>query len=404
MIPFSPPRIDEITLESVKETLLSGWITTGPKTKLFEKKLAEYVGCEKVMALNSATAGLELMLRWFGIQEGDEVIVPAYTYCATANVVVHCGAKIVFADVGHDFNIDVSKLEGLITEKTKAIMPVDIAGMPVNYDEIIGLINKPSVKAKFNPRNKKQEELGRLFLLADSAHSFGAKYKGKFTGNQADACAYSFHAVKNLTTAEGGGVALNLPKPFDNDDIYKFLCYYSLHGQSKDALAKAQLGGWKYDVIGAGYKCNMMDIQAAIGLVELERYGNDTLIRRREIFDKYTEVLSNCGWAETPVYSTEDKESCYHVYMLRINGTEQQRDRIIEEITKRKVAVNVHFQPVPGFSFYKGLGYNVHDYPKAYENYAREISLPVYYALTNEQVETVLKAVIDSAELVLNNG
>lgn len=402
MIPFSPPRVDQKTIDAVTETLLSGWITTGPKTKLFEKKLAQYIGVDHVMALNSATAGLELMLRWFGVSEGDEVIIPAYTYCATANVVNHCGAKVVFVDVNHDFNINVKLIKEHITPNTKVIMPVDIAGMPVDYDDIMDLVNQPEVKAMFNPSTDNQKQLGRIMVLADTAHSIGALYKGKYTGTQADASSFSFHAVKNLTTAEGGGVALNLPQPFNNEEIYKFLCLFSLHGQSKDALAKTQIGGWKYDIVEAGFKCNMTDIQAAIGLVELERYENDTLVRRREIFDKYSTKLSTFDWAEVPVYETAEKRSCYHVYMLRIKpATEQMRDTIIQKISEKGVAVNVHFQPVPNFTFYKNLGYKASDYPVALKNYTQEISLPVYYNLTNEQIDTVLNAVISSVEDVL---
>ena len=402
MIPFSPPRVDQKTIDAVTETLLSGWITTGPKTKLFEKKLAEYIGVSHVMALNSATAGLELMLRWFGVSEGDEVIIPAYTYCATANVITHCGAKVVFVDVNSDFNINVEEIKKNITKNTKVIMPVDIGGMPVDYDEIMDLVKQPEIQKLFSPSSENQEKLGRIMVLADAAHSIGAKYKGKYTGTQADASSFSFHAVKNLTTAEGGGVALNLPEPFENEDIYKFLCLFSLHGQSKDALAKTQIGGWKYDIVEAGFKCNMTDIQAAIGLVELERYEDDTLVRRREIFDLYSSKLSEYDWANVPVYVTDEKISCYHVYMLRINpASEEIRDEIIKKISEKGVSVNVHFQPVPNFSFYRNQGYDAKNYPVAYKNYEQEISLPVFYNLTNEQVNTVLDAVINSVEEVL---
>ena len=402
MIPFSPPRVDQKTIDAVTETLLSGWITTGPKTKLFEKKLAEYIGVSHVMALNSATAGLELMLRWFGVSEGDEVIIPAYTYCATANVITHCGAKVVFVDVNSDFNINVEEIKKNITKNTKVIMPVDIGGMPVDYDEIMDLVKQPEIQKLFSPSSENQEKLGRIMVLADAAQSIGAKYKGKYTGTQADASSFSFHAVKNLTTAEGGGVALNLPQPFENEDIYKFLCLYSLHGQSKDALAKTQIGGWKYDIVEAGFKCNMTDIQAAIGLVELERYEDDTLVRRREIFDMYSNKLSEYDWANVPVYETNEKLSCYHVYMLRINpASEEIRDEIIKKISEKGVSVNVHFQPVPNFSFYRNQGYDAKNYPVAYKNYEQEISLPVFYNLTNEQINTVLEAVINSVEEVL---
>lgn len=403
MIPFSPPRIDQKIIDEVIDTLKSGWITTGPKTKLFEKKLAEYCNVPRVLCLNSATAGLELMLRWFGIGEGDEVIVPAYTYCATANVVVHCGAKPVFVDVGNDFNISVDAIEKAITPKTKAIIPVDLAGFPCDYDEINALIRKPAIRAMFNPVTSEQKLLGKILVLADAAHSVGAIYKGRKTGSLADVTVFSFHAVKNLTTAEGGAVCLNLPEYFDKNAIYDSLCIKSLHGQNKDALAKTVVGSWKYDVVEAGYKLNMTDIQASMGLAELERYDSDMLVRRKEIFDRYSEKLKNYNWALLPKYRTDEKVSSYHAYLLRIlSVSEQQRDEIIQRIFEKEVAVNVHFIPLPMMSFYKNKGYDISDYPKAYENYSREISLPVYYDLTNDQVDIVLDAVIRSVEEVKN--
>ncbi len=276
MIPFSPPRIDQKIIDEVVDTLKSGWITTGPKTKKFEKQLAAYCKAPAVVCLNSATAGLELMLRWFGVGEGDEVILPAYTYSATANVVMHCGAKPVLVDAGDDFNINVALLRKAITQKTKVIMPVDIGGWPCDYEAIMLLVNQPEVISLFNPANDTQQKLGRIMVLSDAAHSLGATYKGRKTGTLADATVFSFHAVKNLTTAEGGGIALYFPAPFNNEELYSFLCIYSLHGQNKDALAKMQKGNWKYDIITAGYKCNMTDMQAALGLVELQRYDDDT--------------------------------------------------------------------------------------------------------------------------------
>jgi dTDP-4-amino-4,6-dideoxygalactose transaminase len=403
MIPFSPPRIDQKIIDAVVETLKSGWITTGPKTKLFEKKLSEYNGNKATLCLNSATAGLEIMLRWFGVKEGDEVIVPAYTYSATANVCMHVGAKIVFVDVNaDDFNISVKAIENAITEKTKVIMPVDFGGLPCDMDEINALVNRTDIKNKFRATTEEQKKLGRIFVLSDSAHSIGAFYKGKHTGSLCDAAVFSFHAVKNLTTAEGGAVALNLPEPFDNEAIYRALCITTLHGQNKDALAKTQKGGWKYDIIEAGYKCNMMDLQAAIGLVELERYDSDNLVRRRKILDQYNERLSKYSWAQLPAYETKDKKSCYHLYPLRIKGiTETQRDQMISDISNQEVSVNVHFIPVPLLSFYKNQGYDIKNYPVTYDNYSREITLPLYYNLTDENVKTVLDAVIKSVESVI---
>jgi len=396
MIPFSPPRIDDKIIAEVTAALKSGWITTGPRTKDFEKKLTAYCGNKSTLCLNSATAGLEIMLRWFGVGEGDEVILPAYTYSATANVVIHCGAKPVFVDVNaDDFNINVTNIENAINEKTKVIMPVDFAGFPCDYDEINALVVKH--KIQFKAKTKNQELLGRIMVLSDSAHSFGANYKGKKCGALADVSVFSFHAVKNLTTAEGGAVALNFPEPFDNTELYNYLCMYTLHGQNKDALAKTQKGNWKYDIVEAGYKCNMTDMSAAIGLVELERYDNDTQLKRKKIFDTYQEAFSKDSRFQVPVYHTDSKVGCYHLYPLRIKGiTEPQRDAIMKEIFDCDVSVNVHFIPVPAMTFYKNLGYDLKNYPVTYDNFSREISLPVFYNLTDEQIQIVIKSVIDS--------
>lgn len=401
MIPFSPPRIDDKICDEVVKALKSGWITTGPRTKEFEKKITAYCGNKNTLCLNSATAGLEIMLRWFGVKEGDEVILPAYTYTATANVIIHCGATPVFVDVNeHDFNINTTAIEKAITSKTKAIMPVDFAGWPCDFDEINAIAVKN--KDKFKADNDIQKQLGRVLVLADAAHSFGASYNGKKTGSLCDVSVFSFHAVKNLVTAEGGAVCLNLPEPFDNEAIYKYLCIKTLHGQNKDALAKTQKGNWRYDIIEAGYKCNMTDICAAIGLIEIDRYDNDTLVRRLEIFDKYSATFIKDQRFTLPIYSKANKTSCYHLYPLRIKGiTEEQRDAIIKEIFDRDVSVNVHFIPVPCMSFYKNKGYDIKNYPVAYKNYSTEISLPVYYDLNNEMTETVIKAVIDSVNKVL---
>lgn len=403
MIPFSPPRVDQKILDEVNDTLRSGWITTGPKTKRFEKELSAYSGAPATICLNSATAGLELMLIWFGVKEGDEVIVPAYTYSATANVVVHCGAKPVFVDVDPgDFNISVAAIEKAITPRTKVVMPVDFGGYPCDYDAINALVSRDDVRKKFSPATKEQETLGRIMVLSDAAHSIGGWYKGKRTGVLTDVSVFSFHAVKNLTTAEGGAIAFNLPAPFDNNAIYQHMCIKSLHGQNKDALAKTQKGNWKYDIIEAGYKCNMTDIMAAIGLVELSRYDSDTLPRRKQIFDKYTQLLSKHGWAQIPVYRSDKAESSYHLYPLRIkNVSEEQRDAIIKEIFDQDVSVNVHFLPVPMTSFYKGMGYDIKDYPVTYDNFAREISLPVFYDLSDAHVEEVVNAVVNAVNKVL---
>ena len=401
MIPFSPPRVDDKICDEVVAVLKSGWITTGHKTKLFEKKISEYCGIQNTLCLNSATAGLEIMLRWFGVGPGDEVILPAYTYSATANVIVHCGATPVFVDVcANDFNMNHLEIEKVISSKTKVIMPVDFAGFPCDYEEINSLAKKYSSIFIANCENQKM--LGRILILSDSAHSFGASYNKSKAGSLTDVSVFSFHAVKNLTTAEGGAVALNLPLPFNNADIYSKLCISTLHGQNKDALAKTQKGNWKYDIVEAGYKCNMTDISAAIGLVELERYDNDTLIKRKSIVYNYQKAFEMDDRFELPLIETKNKTSCYHLYPLRIKGiTEQQRDLIIQEIFNADVSVNVHFSPVPATSFYKSLGYDLLNYPVTYNNFSREISLPVFYDLSPEQQNTVINAVKNAVNTIL---
>lgn len=398
MIPFSPPRIDQDIIDEVVAALKSGWISTGPRTKNFEKKIAEYCGVPNCLCLNSATAGLEIMLRWFGVEEGDEVIVPAYTYSATANVVMHCGAKPIFVDVNkEDFNISIKEIEKHINDRTKVIMPVDFGGFPCDYQALNQLVIDK--KGLFKPRGEQQQKLGRILVLSDSAHSMGGTYRGKKCGSLTDASVFSFHAVKNLSTAEGGAIAFNLPAPFDNKAIYDYLCIKTLHGQNKDALAKMQKGNWKYDIIEAGYKCNMTDIAAAMGLVELARYDADTLKKRKHICSYYHDFFAKDPRFELPVQHTEEKEGSYHLFPLRIkNISEEQRDRIIQKIFDKDVSVNVHFKPVPMMSFYKALGYEMKNYPQAYDNFAREITLPVYYDLTDDQLNIICKAVKDSLD------
>lgn len=394
MIPFSPPRIDDKIVDEVANALRSGWITTGPKTKLFEKKIAEYCNVENVLAVNSWTTGAELLLYWFGIKEGDEVIVPVYTYCASANIVRHRGAKVVMVDIRSDFGLDASILEDYITERTKAIIPVDVGGLPIDFDGLKDIVNKQSVKDKFNPQTENQKKLGRIMILSDAAHSFGAKYKGLNVGSEVDFTVFSFHAVKNLTTAEGGAICVNLPIPFDNEEIYKELNTLSLHGQNKDALAKYQKGNWEYDVIDAGFKCNMTDILSSIGLVEFDRYETETLPKRKQIFNKYYEGFKNCDWAELPVSKDNDRESSYHLFLLKIKETSlEERNSIIQEIFNLDVSVNVHYKPLPLLSYYKKLGYEINDYPNAKSIWEREISLPVYFDLNDEQIETIINAV-----------
>ncbi|MBL7923707.1 MAG: DegT/DnrJ/EryC1/StrS family aminotransferase [Bacteroidia bacterium] len=400
LIPFSPPRIDDEIIREVTAALKSGWITTGPRTKQFEKNLSAYNGNAFTLCLNSATAGLEVMLKWFGVKEGDEVILPAYTYSATANVVIHCGARPVLVDINaSDFNISVAKVAGAITSRTKVIMPVDFGGLPCDYIALMDLVQEERVKALFRAESPNQELLGRIMILSDAAHSLGASYRGRHTGVWADASVFSFHAVKNLTTAEGGAIALHLPPPFNNEEVYKYLCIFTLHGQNKDALAKMQKGNWKYDIIEAGYKCNMTDIMAAIGLVELARYDQETLVRRKEICEYYYRELSRYAWAELPVLRDDERESSYHLFALRIKGiTEEQRDAIIQSVFDEDVSVNVHFIPLPRLSFYSKMGYVMEDYPVAYDSFSREISLPVFYHLEAADRKRVLEAMVKAVE------
>lgn len=398
MIPFSPPRIDQKIIDEVVDTLKSGWITTGPKTKRFEKLLSAYCGNKRTICLNSATAGLEIMLIWFGVKEGDEVILPSYTYSATANVVIHCGAKPVFVDVKEDFNIDPDKVRAAITERTKVIMPVDFGGWPCDYDSLNRLVSETEVRAKFTPDSDEQKALGRIFILADAAHSLGATQNGKKSGSLTDCSVFSFHAVKNLTTAEGGAVALNFTH-LENDKLYDSLCVKTLHGQNKDALAKMQKGNWRYDIVEAGYKMNMTDILAAIGLVELERYESETLVKRREICQAYNKAFGSKPWAILPDLKNESQESSYHLYPLRISGIDEAtRDKIMQQIFDKDISVNVHFIPVPMMSFYKSLGYSINDYPVCYRNYSCEISLPVFFDLTITQIQQISQSVIQSVE------
>ena len=403
MIPFSPPRIDDKVIAEVTAALQSGWITTGPRTKQFEKNITAYCGCKTTVAVNSWTMGMQVLLDFWGIGEGDEVILPAYTYCASANVIIHSGAQLVMVDINSDnFNINVDAVRKAITPRTKAIMAVDISGFPADYDQLYALINEPEIKSLFSPNNDFQKQLGRILLLSDAAHSFGAQMNGTTAGAMADISCFSFHAVKNLTTAEGGALCFNLPDSFDHEEIYNVMNTKILHGQSKDALAKTQKGNWKYDVEEPGFKCNMTDIQAAIGLVELERY-QENLDRRKEIFDQYISGFKTESWAIIPTSTTEDKISSYHLFLLRIKGaSESQRDQIMQLIFDQDVSVNVHFQPLPLLTAYKKRGYLIDDYPNAYLAYANEISLPVYFDLSDEDVETVISAVKDAVNSVLD--
>ena len=395
IIPFSPPDISELEIAEVVEALRSGWITTGPRTKQLERNIAQWVGTEKCVCLNSQTACAEMALRVMGIGVGDEVITCAYTYTASASVIAHVGAKIVLIDTQKDsLEMDYEALEAAITENTKAIIPIDLAGIPCDYDRIFDIVERK--KHLFKPRNEIQSALGRVAVMADTAHAFGAKRNGKMIGAVADFSSFSFHAVKNLTTAEGGALTWNTIPGISNEDIYKKLQLLSLHGQSKDALAKTQLGAWEYDIVGTYYKCNMTDIAAAIGLQQFARY-HQMLSRRKEIIEKYDAVLRPLGIEVLEHYTTQ-WESSGHLYLTRIPGiTAQQRKEIIIKMAKQGIACNVHYKPLPMHTAYKALGFDIKDYPNAYAHYENEITLPLHTCLTDEDVAYVAR---EYAEIV----
>lgn len=388
-IPFSPPDISELEINEVAEALRSGWITTGPRTKELERKIAEWVGTEKCVCLNSQTACQEMALHVLGIGEGDEVITCAYTYTASASVVCHVGAKLVLVDTQKDsLEMDYDALEDLINQNTKAIIPIDIAGIPCDYERIYEIVERK--KNLFKPNNEIQAALGRVAVMADTAHAYGATLGEKRIGCVADFSSFSFHAVKNFTTAEGGALTWNTIEGISNEDIYKKLQLLSLHGQSKDALAKTKLGAWEYDIIGTYYKCNMTDVAAAIGLKQFERYP-DMLERRKEIITKYDNGLRPIG-VETLEHYTENYQSSGHLYLTRIPGiTLEERNEIIIKMAEKGIACNVHYKPLPLHTAYKNLGFDIADFPNAYENYKNEISLPLHTLLTDEEVDYVIE-------------
>lgn len=388
-IKFSPPDITKEEIDEVVDTLKSGWITTGPKTKTFEKKIAEFCGTNKAVCLNSNTAGLELILRILKIGEGDEIIVPAYTYTATASVIEHVGAKIVFADCGKDsFEMNYDNLEEIINEKTKAIIAVDIAGIPANYEKIYEIVEKN--KKIFKPKNIIQEKIGRIAVIADGAHSFGASRNGVMTGKLADFTSFSFHAVKNLTTAEGGAVTWKKIKDIDDNELYKEFMLWSLHGQNKDALAKTRTNGWEYDIKIPAYKCNMTDIMASIGLAQLSRYS-ELLEKRKQIIEKYNNELKKCN-VQTLKHFTDETKSSGHLYMVRLLGKDEKyRNKIIENLAQKGIPTNVHYKPLPMMTAYKKLGFDIKNYPNAYNMYKNEITLPLHTLLSGEEIEYIIK-------------
>lgn len=389
-IPFSPPDISQNEIGKVVEVLKSGWITTGPKTKEFEKKIASSCGTKKAVCLNSATAALELSLRLFGIGEGDEVITSAYTYTASASVVCHVGAKLVLVDTAPgSYQMDYDKLQQAITERTKAIIPVDIAGVMCDYDKIFEIVN--AKKQLFHADNAYQAALGRILVLADSAHGFGASYKGKMSGSVADFTSFSFHAVKNLTTAEGGAVAWRTIPGLDNEEIYKQFMLLSLHGQSKDALAKTKLGAWEYDIVMPAYKCNMTDIMAAIGLGQMERYA-DILAKRRALISCYDSGLSDLN-VSVLKHFTDEYQSSGHLYLMRLNGKDSKfRNAFITKMAEAGIACNVHYKPLPMHTAYKNMGFDIQNYPNAFKQFENEVTLPLNSLMDLDDAKYVVEA------------
>lgn len=397
-IPFSPPDLTDAEIEEVASALKSGWITTGPKTKALEKEVAEFCNTDKAVCLSSQTSCAEIALRLLGIGEGDEVIVPAYTYTATAEVVCHVGARLIFIDSQPDsLEMDYDAVEKAITPKTKVIIPVDLGGVPCDYDRIFSIVEKK--KELFTPSNDIQSKFGRIIVCADTAHAFGSSWHGKPIGSVADFSSFSFHAVKNFTTAEGGALTWKHRDDIDGDELYKTAQLLSLHGQSKDALSKNQLGSWEYDIVGPWYKCNMTDIHAAIGLAQFKRYP-DLLARRKEIIERYDKAFHPYGVHTLPHF-TDEHISSGHLYLTRIfkkNGesvSDEERREIIIKMAERGIATNVHYKPLPMMTAYKKLGFDIKDYPNAYTQYANEITLPLFSRLTDEEVEYIIENFIE---------
>lgn len=415
-VPFSPPDMTEAEAEEVKQAILSGWITTGPRTKKLENIISEYVHTEKTVCLNSATAAMEMVLHLLGVGPGDEVIMPAYTYTASASVVAHVGATIKMVDIQTDcLEMDYEKLAAAITEKTKVVVPVDLAGIVCDYDKVFEIVNRPEVKALFKPSNDIQAKLGRIAVSADCAHAFGSQWHGKMAGEIADFSSFSFHAVKNFTTAEGGAITWNLP--FGNEKVKHQLVYYgspvpfiegetwneflyrmcqlfSLHGQNKDALAKTKLGAWEYDIIGPWHKCNMTDIVAALGLIQFERYP-EMLVKRKHYIEKMDAAFANLPVVVLNHYG-ENHAGSGHLYITRLVGrTREEANSVIEQMAERGIATNVHYKPLPMMTAYKAMGLDIKDYPNAYAAFENEITLPLNTKMTEEDVDYVIENFVD---------
>jgi len=401
-IPFSLPVIDSDVIAEMMDTLTNtGWLTSGPKVRALEEEIRKFTESEAVLCVNSWTSGAMLMLHWFGVGPGDEVIVPAYTYCATAMCVMDLGAKPVMVDVKDDFTIDPEKMAEAITARTKAIIPVDLAGLPADYDAIRKVLDRADVRSRFSPATAEQKKLGRMLLLADAAHSLGATYKNVPVGKVADVTVFSLHSVKNVTTGEGGAIVLNMPSPYDNAELLKYLRILSLNGQNKSALEKNAPGAWRYDIIAHGLKINMPDLCASVGLSQMRRYKAKFLPERKEIFFHYLERFSKFPWAILPKYGEAGTESSYHLFLLRIKGiTEEQRDLMIKYCGEREVGVNVHYIPMAQLTLFKSMGYDIADYPNTLKLFQNEISLPIYNNLSREQVDMVIDSVVSAYEKV----
>ena len=401
-IPFSLPVIDDDVIAEMMDTLTNtGWLTSGPKVRALEDEIMKFIGADNALCVNSWTSGAMLLLHWFGVGPGDEVIVPAYTYSATALCALNLGARPVMVDVREDFTMDPDKVAAAVTERTKAIIPVDLGGYPADYDAIIKIVLSDEVRSKFKAANSVQKDLGRVMVLADAAHSIGGRYKGRAVGLVADATVFSLHSVKNVTTGEGGAIILNFPAPFNNPELSKYLRILSLNGQNKSALEKNQPGAWRYDIIAHGLKINMPDLCASVGLAQMRRYASQFLPERKEIFNFYKAELGKYDWAVLPPDVKGDTESSYHLFLLRIKGmTEEKRDVLIRYCGEHGVGVNVHYIPMPMLTLFSNLGYDITNYPKAYEQYCNEVSLPIYNNLTPEQLRTIVDTLVDGYEFM----
>jgi dTDP-4-amino-4,6-dideoxygalactose transaminase len=401
-IPFSPPDMTEAEVKEVAAAILSGWITTGPRTKELERQIAAYIGTNKAVCLNSQTACAEMALRLLGIGAGDEVIVPAYTYTASASIVAHVGATIVFVDVQpNSLEMDYDQVEQLITSRTKAIIPVDLAGIPCDYERLMQIV--VSKRHIFQPANDIQQAIGRVAICADAAHAFGASRKEEMVGSIADFTAFSFHAVKNLTTAEGGALTWRSIPGISDDELYRMVQLFSLHGQSKDALAKTKLGAWEYDIVGPWYKCNMTDIMAAMGLIQMKRYP-DMLLRRKAIIERYDQALKAAG-IEVLSHYTDQHQSSGHLYITRVPDiTTEQRQTIIEKMAEEGIATNVHYKPLPMMTAYKNMGFDIQHFPNAYAHFANEITLPLHTRLTDEEVDYIIANYINIVKTIKQKG